>query len=237
MGGRTHGKTTVDIIAELQFVHGDKFLYDKVDYKNTKSKIIIGCKEHGYFEKWPNDIKRATGGCPRCNNSWNKTHLEFVNQLKMLHPHIECSGTYINAKTHLLFYCSQHKFKFTATPNGVLNGNINCPECSSAKQISSKLHKSKSVIDPSLKSEYELYKRAVWRFSNRNYKKYMSGQIRDRHNHLDHVLSIVEAYQQKVPPEIAGSIHNLRIIAGQANRIKSYKSDITVEELLKRYNG
>lgn len=237
MGGRTHGKTTSDIVEELKAIHGDKFLYDKVDYTNSKTKIVIGCKKHGYFEKWPNDMKRESGGCSKCNNSWNKTHDEFIDQLASLHPHIDCQGTYSNAKTHLQFYCRLHRFNFISTPNGVLNGNINCPECSSAKQISTKLQKSKSVIDPSLKSDYEIYKRAVWRFSNRTYKKLMSGKIRDRHNHLDHVLSIVEAYQQKVPPEIVGSIHNLRIIAGQANRIKSYKSDMTVEELLKRYNG
>jgi hypothetical protein len=237
MGGRTHGKTTSDIVAELKAIHGDKFLYDKVDYKNTKSKIIIGCKVHGYFEKWPNDIKRNNGGCPKCNNSWNKTHTEFVVELMKMHPNITCLDEYSNAKTAIAFRCTIHDYKFTTTPNGILSSHVNCPECQAAKQVSTKLQRSKSISDPRFKSEYELYKRAVWRFSNRSYKKFMSGQIRDRHNHLDHVLSIVEAYQQKVAPEIVGSIHNLRIIAGQANRIKSYKSDITVEELLKRYNG
>jgi hypothetical protein len=236
MGGRTHGKTTSDIVAELEAIHGDKFLYDKIDYKNTKSKIIIGCKQHGYFEKWPNDIKKSNGGCPRCNNSWNKTHDEFITELTDLYPHVKCLGEYRNAKTKLEFECVIHNYNFTAEPNGILSKHVNCPECLAAKQVATKLQRSKSVIDPTLKSEYELYKNAVWRFSNRTYKKFMSGQIRDRQNHLDHVLSIVEAFQQKVLPEIAGSIHNLRIITGQANRIKSYKSDITVEELLKRYS-
>ena len=63
----------------------------------------------------------------------------------------------------------------------------------------------------------------------------MSEQKRDRHNHLDHVLSIVDGFNNKVPPEIMGSVHNLRIIDGQANRHKSYRSEITVAELLEKH--
>ena len=87
-----------------------------------------------------------------------------------------------------------------------------------------------------LKTDYELYRRAVWRFSNRSYKKYLFEQKRDRHNHLDHVLSIVDGFNNKVQPEVMGSVHNLRIIDGKANRNKSYRSEITVSQLLERFN-
>jgi acyl-ACP thioesterase len=29
-------------------------LYDRLEYKNSHTRIIIGCKHHGYFEKYPN---------------------------------------------------------------------------------------------------------------------------------------------------------------------------------------
>lgn len=235
MGGRTHGKTTEMVLAEISQYHPD-LLYDKFDYKNCNTKVIIGCRDHGYFEKYPNDMKWGKGGCPKCNQSYHKTHNDFVLELSKLFPHIQCLDTYKNAKTKLLFKCLNHRYDFKTMPNQILSGHLNCPECSSEKQTLTKVSRGQ-IIDPAEKSDYEVYRQAVWRFSNRTYKKHMSKQTRDRHNHLDHVLSIVEGFRHRVPPEIMGSIHNLRIINGQSNRQKSYKSEISVTALLERYKG
>lgn len=234
MGGRTHGKTTEMILAEIKLYHPN-LLYDKFDYKNCNTKVIIGCRDHGYFEKYPNDMKKGRGGCPKCNQSYHKTHNEFINELKDLFPHIKCLGTYKNAKTRLSFRCLKHHYFFETNPNGILSGHLNCPECYTQKQTTTKVQKGQ-ITDPKLKSEYELYRQAVWRFSNRTYKKYLSDKPRDRQNHLDHILSIVEGFQNNVPPEIMGSICNLRIITGQSNRHKSYRSEITVSKLLEKYH-
>jgi len=235
MGGRTHGKDTSIVIAEIQKHHSDTLLYDRLEYKNCNTKITIGCKHHGYFEKYPNDMKNGRGGCPKCNNSYHKTHDDFVRELKDLHPQIICQDIYKNAKLKLNFACKLHNTQFVTNPNGILTGHVNCPECYSNKQTNTKLARGQ-ITDPMLKTDYELYRRAVWRFSNRSYKKYLFEQKRDRHNHLDHVLSIVDGFNNKVPPEVMGSVHNLRIIDGQANRHKSYRSEITVSQLLERFN-
>ena len=233
MGGKTHGKDTKIILKELKNIHGNKFLYDKINYINSKTKLVIGCKIHGYFKKYPNDIKRINGGCPKCNNSWQKTHYEFLSELP---THIKCASRYKNAKTKMIFKCVKHKEIFKATPNSILLGHINCPECIVIKSINSKLKNNQSVIDPKFKTDYENYYRAVWRYTNRNYKKFMSNQKRNRQNHLDHILSIVKGFNNNLDPIIVGSIYNLRIISSVANRKKSYKSDITIEELIKRNN-
>lgn len=235
MGGRTHGKDTNTILAEIQKHHGDTLLYDRLEYKNCHTKIIIGCRYHGYFEKYPNDIKNGRGGCPKCNNSYHKTHVDFVEELKNLYPHIVCQETYKNAKTKLSFLCQKHSYIFVTTPNQILSNHVLCPECFSDKQTKTRVAKGQ-IIDPKLKTDYELYRRAVWRFSNRSYKKYLSEQKRNRQNHLDHVLSIVDGFNNNVPPEIMGSVYNLRIINSQANRHKSYRSELTVAELLERFN-
>jgi hypothetical protein len=135
----------------------------------------------------------------------------------------------------LNFICEKHNYTFISQPYTILAGHINCPECYSNKQTVTKFKKGQ-ISNPDLKSEYEIYKRAVWRFSNRTYKHLLSDQKRDRHNHLDHILSIVDGFKNKIQPEIMGSIHNLRIIPGQANRHKGYRSEITVEQLLRNYN-
>jgi len=233
MGGRTHGKTTEVILAEIKQYHPD-LLYDKFDYKNCNTKVVIGCQKHGYFEKYPNDMKKGRGGCPKCNQSYHKTHDDFINELDDLFPHIECLEKYLGARHKIQFKCKNHDYIFVSTPNQVLSKHLNCPECYSQKQTNTKVRKGQ-ITDPKVKSDYELYRQAVWRFSNRTYKKHLSDQKRDRQNHLDHILSIVEGFRYQVPPEIVGSIHNIRIIAGQSNRHKSYRSEITVSELLEKY--
>lgn len=231
---RTHGKDTATVLEEIKKFHKN-LLFDKFVYINCNTKVIIGCNIHGYFEKYPNDMKKGRGGCPKCNNSFHRTPDEFKNELKKIHPHIECLDEYKNSNTKLNFICKNHNYSFISQPYTVLAGHVNCPECYSSKQTNTKVKKGQ-ISNPDLKSEYEIYRRSVWRFSNRNYKKYLSEQKRDRHNHLDHILSIVDGFKNKVPAEIMGSIYNLRIISGQANRYKSYRSEITVEQLLKDYN-
>jgi len=58
--------------------YGDRYGYDRVDYKNSRSKIIIGCKIHGGFLQSPN-VHLSGSGCPRCNNS--KGEVEISNWL------------------------------------------------------------------------------------------------------------------------------------------------------------
>lgn len=231
----THKKTTEVVLAEIKKYHKE-LLYDKFSYTNSHTKVTIGCNIHGYFEKYPNDMKNGRGGCPKCNNSYQKLHSEFIDELCALYPYIKCNSIYINAHTKLEFDCITHNYKFKMAPYTILAGHVGCPECYSSKQTQTKVVRGQ-ISDPLLKPEYELYRTAVWRFSNRSFKKYMIGQIRDRHNHLDHILSIVDGFKYKVPAEILGSICNLRIICGQVNRKKSYRSDITVEQLLERYNN
>ena len=41
--------TTEDFISRARKKHGDKYIYDKCEYVNAKTKIVITCKEHGDF--------------------------------------------------------------------------------------------------------------------------------------------------------------------------------------------
>ena len=102
MPGRTHGKTTEIVILEIKEHHPD-LIYDKFTYVNCNTKITLGCKIHGYFSKYPNDMKRGRGGCPKCNNSWDKTDTEFRQEIFEKFPHISYKGEYKNSKTNLEF--------------------------------------------------------------------------------------------------------------------------------------
>ena len=59
-----------DFIEKAIKKHGNLYIYDKVhsNYKNSHTKVLIGCKKHGYFLQTPN--KHLQGqGCPFCNES------------------------------------------------------------------------------------------------------------------------------------------------------------------------
>ncbi len=52
-------------IKDAKIVHGDKYDYAKVIYKNARSKIIIICKLHGEFKQVP-ESHLQNCGCPKC---------------------------------------------------------------------------------------------------------------------------------------------------------------------------
>ena len=60
--------TRKDFINKAYEVHGKKYSYSLVEYKNIKTKVIIICFEHGKFRQTPH--KHLSGrGCPTCNSS------------------------------------------------------------------------------------------------------------------------------------------------------------------------
>ena len=60
-----------DFIKRANEVHGNKYYYQNVDYKGSKTKVCIICKDHGEFWQSPNGHLHGYG-CPKCNLS----HLE-----------------------------------------------------------------------------------------------------------------------------------------------------------------
>lgn len=54
-------------ITEAKKIHGDKYDYSKVIYKNSHAKICIVCPEHGEFYQTPNNHLSGYG-CTKCGN-------------------------------------------------------------------------------------------------------------------------------------------------------------------------
>lgn len=57
--------TNDDFITRAIAVHGNKYDYSKVEYKNANTKVCIICPEHGeYLQR---DAGHLLGrGCPKC---------------------------------------------------------------------------------------------------------------------------------------------------------------------------
>ena len=60
--------TKEEFIQKAIAEHGDKFDYSKVDYKDSKTKVVIICKIHGEFEQIPKNHLNGCG-CPMCKSS------------------------------------------------------------------------------------------------------------------------------------------------------------------------
>ena len=56
-------------IEESIKVHGNKYDYSKVEYKNNKTPVCIICPKHGEFWMTPNKHISSKQGCPKCSES------------------------------------------------------------------------------------------------------------------------------------------------------------------------
>jgi very-short-patch-repair endonuclease len=110
-------KTNEQFIKEARQIHGDKYDYSKVDYKNSSTKIIIICKEHGEIEQVPSSHLSGQG-CYKCANNMLKTRDEFISDSKKLHgdKYNYSKVDYKGAHTKVIICCSQHG-EFEMKPN------------------------------------------------------------------------------------------------------------------------
>ena len=125
-------KTTEQIIIEFIDIHGDLYLYDKVNYINKRTHVLIGCKSHGYFKQLSSN--HLTGkGCKTCAINKLKTTIEqFIEKsLKIYGDNVYDYSLviYINNKTKVKIGCKIHDYYFEQTPENHLLGCEGCLKC------------------------------------------------------------------------------------------------------------
>jgi len=154
---------TKKFIEKAIFIHGDKYDYSLVDYKSSKDKIKIICKEHGIFEQYP--AKHLIGrGCNICGGSNKKTKTEFITQALKTHGDIYDYSLveYGGAKSLIKIICKKHgEFKQTAYSH--LKGS-NCPSC----YLESKFKTTENfIIDANnIHSDKYDYSKAIYKKNN-----------------------------------------------------------------------
>lgn len=227
-----HNLMTTDLFLDkLQRVWPD-CLYDlsKVDYIKNNMKVTLVCAKHGDFLKWPSDVLNHSG-CPVCSGLSYKPE-EIVKKLSELFPNYDYSASiYIKSTKPMQVKCRQHDSLFQQSHYR----KEECPKCSKERRFQERIAAGRAK-DPSILSEYEKYRRAVWKETSKTYtahKKILGARSRTRH--LDHVYSILHGFRDSVDPLILGNIVNLRIIDSKMNQSKSMNSDFTKEELMKLY--
>ena len=126
-------RTHEQFIEKAKEIHGDKYDYSKVEYKNTETKVCIICPEHGEF--WQTPHKHLNGrGCPTCGNlrkgnSSRGTKEVFIKKARKVHgdKYDYSKVDYTNAMTKVCIICPKHG-EFWQTPAQHICGN-GCKEC------------------------------------------------------------------------------------------------------------
>ena len=125
-------KTTNEFIKDSKNIHGNKYNYSLVDYKNMRTKIKFICSVHGIFEQLPHNHLNGSG-CFLCNGTIKKTTKQFIKESKEIHgnKYDYSLVKYTNNSTNVEIICPTHG-SFKQTPKNHLNYN-GCPVCSLSK--------------------------------------------------------------------------------------------------------
>ena len=121
--------TKEEFIEKAKAVHGDKYDYSKVDYKNAHTKICIICPEHGEFWQLPMSHINKKNGCPMCSGNAKLTTETFIEKAKSIHgdEYDYSKVNYINNRTKVCVICPKHG-EFWVRPGKHLQGQ-KCPLC------------------------------------------------------------------------------------------------------------
>ena len=156
-------KTTEEFIEQAKKIHGDKFDYSKVNYIDSKHKVIIICTKHGEFKQKPGHHLNGQG-CPFCRaesvgkrmslvldtfiEKANKKHFGKYNYSKVDLEHRDEKG-------RVCIICPIHG-EFWQKPSKHLFGE-GCPICNE-----SKLEERTRVLLTELGITFESQKKFDW---------------------------------------------------------------------------
>jgi hypothetical protein len=122
-------------LTQAKEIHGDKYNYSKVEWKNTRTPISIICPIHGEFTQVPQNHIRLKCGCKKCGREIVKVKLNkydneyFTKQARLIHEYrydysnVQC----FNATDKIEIICPVHG-KFKQNANSHLKGH-GCPKC------------------------------------------------------------------------------------------------------------
>lgn len=120
-------------IEKANEVHKGVYDYSKVEYKASRSKVIIVCPVHGDFEQTPNSHIMGCG-CPLCAIQANadykrKTSDVFIEKSKEVHKdkYDYSLVEYNNNTTKVKIICNEHGV-FEQSPKDHIRGS-GCPSC------------------------------------------------------------------------------------------------------------
>lgn len=118
---------TPEFIEKIKKVHGEKYDYSRIEYTNSKGKVLVGCRAHGDFSISAAMLLSGFG-CPYCSGKKINT-ASFIEKARLVHgsfyeyTEVQCSS--VSKKVKIL--CPDHG-EFMQCAASHLRGN-KCPSC------------------------------------------------------------------------------------------------------------
>ena len=123
-------------ISESKKIHGDKYDYSKVEYKNCNIDVLIYCKEHNeWFKQKPYYHLRGLSGCKFCKRDKvsEKLRSNVEEQIKKANEIHEgrydySKVEYVNSTEKVCVICPKHG-EFWVTFDNHIYRKSGCPKC------------------------------------------------------------------------------------------------------------
>ncbi len=147
----TRRLTTEKFIEKARKVHGDRYGYDYVEYKNSRTNVNIECPVHGVFEQLPNNHLKGAA-CKKCSDANKGVYLrksinDFINKSKEIHGNkydyslVEYQG--LDKKIKII--CLEHGI-FDQTAYSHMQGR-GCYECGVVSRTIKKTHNKNTFVN------------------------------------------------------------------------------------------
>jgi hypothetical protein len=119
----------MNFIEKSLIIHNNKYSYEKVNYVNNMTNVIIICPIHGDFMQFPKVHLRGNG-CSKCSGKYKKDKFTFINEANNIFNfrYKYDKVNYINNSTKVIITCTIHG-DFIQSPKVHLKGN-GCSKCS-----------------------------------------------------------------------------------------------------------
>lgn len=147
--------TKEEFIIKSNLKHNYKYGYEKVEYINNKSKVIITCPVHGDFLQMPKSHYLNGSGCQICYGNNRKTSSDFIENSNIIHndKYNYNKVVYINNTTKVTITCPEHG-DFEQVPKSHLRG-FGCKKCSGLEKLTTEEFIRRSNIKHDYKYEYD----------------------------------------------------------------------------------
>ncbi len=124
--------TAEEFIRRAREIHGDRYDYSLVEYRNIDTSVKIICPEHGVFKQRPYDHLNQKG-CSGCANNQQLTTEEFITHAREIHGdrYDYSLVEYVSNKIIVKIICPEHGI-FKQRPDMHLHQKQGCPQCSQA---------------------------------------------------------------------------------------------------------
>lgn len=239
--------TTQEFVDRAHAVHGDRYGYAFSAYQGNNVKLMIHCREHGFFEMTPAN-HNSGHGCPKCkgvitSTIQQSTTEEFIKKARLVHcDRFDYSKTeYVASREKVKIICREHG-EFEQEANSHLRG-AGCAECAGLKK-----HSDESFIKRAIEAHGNTYDYSKVNYSGAGSKVTIVcpvhgdfEQIASDHINLGCGCPKCSGRQSKPETEIIELVESLglQVVHGDRSVIKPLEIDILVPEakLAIEFNG